>query len=168
MFWFSLAGLPSSHAAPSPPLPVNIIFSSQYLPLQTSRPLLSTDGGVPPCPLGTLVWLRRRGFCGYGIWQGQSTHEKQSCIHSPPQSKHRETVILVRTERTTWMQTDRALQCGPPEWGVLFGLIPAMRPEPHAHTDFTGITWGCCLHWGYSSTQRGNLLRMPKVWIFPW
>lgn len=95
-------------------------------------------------------------------------YEKQCRIHSPAQSKQRETLLLDLTERTTWMQTDPALQIGPPEWGVLFDLIPAMRPEPHAHTDFTGITQDCCLHWGYSTTKSGNPLRMPKVWIFPW
>lgn len=154
-----------------PPLHLPLRHIHSYLPISLSvllSILLDMGGGVPLCPLGPLVWLRRRGFCGHGIWQGQSTYKKQCRIHSPAQSKQRETLLLDLTERSTWMQTDPALQSEPPEWGVLFDLIPAMCPEPHAHTDFTGITRGRCLHWGYSTTQRGNPLRMPKVWIFPW
>ena len=159
---------PSYHGSSFLPHLFKTVSSFHYPPLSARLLPPGLDGGVPPCPLGTLVWLRRRGFCGHGIRQGQPTYEKQCRIHSPAQSKQRETLLLDLTERTTWMQTDPALQSGPPEWGVLFDLIPAMRPEPHAHTDFTGITRGCCLHWGYGTTKRGNPLRMPKVWIFPW
>lgn len=127
------------------------------------------DGSVPLCPWGTLVWFRRRGFCGHDSWQGQPSYKKQSCIHSPPQSKETESLPVDLPEKNPHeCKQTSAVQSGPPEWGVLFDLIPAMCPEPHAHTDFTGITWGRCLHWGYSATQRGNPLRMPKVRIFPW
>ena len=144
------------------------IQSYLFFSLCSSLFPVGMNGSVPLCPQGTLVWLRRRGFCGHDIWLGQSAYKEQSCIHSPAQSKQRETFLLDLPERTTWMQTDLSTVEWTPEWGVLFDLIPAMCPEPHAHTDFTGITWGRCLHWGYSATQRGNPLRMPKVWIFPW
>lgn len=136
-------------------------YSSSSLPGFTSLILVGMNGGVLPCLINSKrFWWPQH--------QGQPTYDKQCRIHSPAQNKQREMLLLDLTEWTTWMQTDPALQSEAPEWGVLFDLIPAMHPEPHAYTDFTGITWGRCLHWGYSTTQGGKPLRMPKVWIFPW
>lgn len=55
--------------------------SPQRLTLPTSLLLLGMDGSVPPCPLGTLVWLRRRGLCGHSIWQGQPPHARNNAVY---------------------------------------------------------------------------------------